>query len=56
MTWAGWIMMGLGVTGMTGLLAWCVAKVLRTPESTEHLHAQTNIDPGDHEPKESEQA
>ncbi len=49
MTLAGWIMMGFGVCGITGLILWCIMKVIRTPASTEHLHAQTNIDPHDND-------
>ena len=49
MTAAGWIIMILAVTGMTGLLTWCVYKVISTPGSSEHIHAQTDIDPKDQE-------
>ena len=49
MTAAGWIIMILAVTGMTGLLAWCVYKVISTPGSSEHIHAQSDIDPHDSE-------
>jgi len=47
MTTGGWIIMILAVAGMTGLLTWCIYKVLSTPGSSEHIHAQTDIDPGD---------
>ena len=47
MTAAGWIVMILAVGGMTGLLCWCVYKVVSTPGSTEHLHSQTDIDTKD---------
>lgn len=43
MTHGGWIVMILSVGGMTGLLSWCVYKVLSTPGSTEHLHSQADI-------------
>ncbi len=43
----GWIIMILAVGGMTGLLAWCVYKVVSTPGSSEHIHAQSDIDPHD---------
>jgi hypothetical protein len=46
-TAGGWIMMTAGVLGMTGLLVWCVVKVLATPGATEHLHSQVDIDTGD---------
>ncbi len=49
MTPGGWIMLVLGVGGMTGLLAWCVYKVLATPGSAAHLHAQPDIDTHDRE-------
>ncbi len=44
MTPAGWIIMILATGGMTGLLAWCIYKVLATPGSTEHLHSQADIE------------
>ena len=47
MTPAGWIIMVLCVTGMTGLLAWCIYKVVTTPGSTEHLHSQADIETPD---------
>ncbi len=47
MTISGWIVMVLTVAGMTGLLLWCVYKVLSTPGSSEHLHAQVDIDTND---------
>jgi hypothetical protein len=49
MTPAGWIIMTLAVSGITGLLGWCVYKVVSTPGSAEHMHAPTDIDPGDQE-------
>jgi hypothetical protein len=47
MTAGGWIMMLLAIGGMTGLLVWCVWKVVSTPGSTEHLHSPVDIDPHD---------
>lgn len=47
MTAGGWIMMLLAIGGMTGLLVWCVWKVMSTPGSTEHLHSPVDIDPHD---------
>ncbi len=49
MTLAGWFVMILAIGGMTGLLSWCIYKVLSTPESTEHLHAPLDIDTRDKE-------
>jgi len=49
MTASGWTIMILAVSGITTLLAWCVYKVIATPGSSQHLHAQTDIDPGDQE-------
>jgi choline-glycine betaine transporter len=47
MTLGGWITMLLSVGFVTGLLIWCVARVLRTPGATEHLHAPGDIEPED---------
>lgn len=47
MTPAGWIIMVLATGGMTGLLLWCVYKVLATPGSTGHLHSQVDIETPD---------
>jgi hypothetical protein len=47
MTTAGWIIMCLAIGGMTGLLCWCIYKVVSTPGSTEHLHAPVDIDTHD---------
>jgi len=47
MTAAGWGIMVLGTGGMTGLLLWCIYKVLATPGSTEHLHSQADIETPD---------
>lgn len=49
MTTAGWIVMISAIGGMTGLLVWCVSKVLRTPGATEHIHSPLDIDTGDRE-------
>jgi hypothetical protein len=38
MTVGGWINMLLSVGSVTLLFAWCVWKVLRTPEETEKIH------------------
>ncbi|MGA0333270.1 MAG: hypothetical protein ACO3N7_04695 [Kiritimatiellia bacterium] len=47
MTAAGWIVMIAAVTGMSALLVWCVWKVIRTPDSVDHLHSPSDIDPDD---------
>jgi hypothetical protein len=47
MTSGGWLMLIVAVGGMTGLMVWCVYKVLSTPGSTEHLHTQPHIDTHD---------
>ena len=47
MSIGGWIIMTLAVSGITSLLAWCIYKVVSTPGSSEHIHAQTDIDPHD---------
>jgi hypothetical protein len=49
MSIGGWIIMTLAVSGITGLLGWCIYKVVSTPGSSEHIHAQTDIDPHDQE-------
>ena len=47
MTPTGWLIMIVATGGMTGLLLWCVYKVLTTPGSTEHLHSQADIETPD---------
>lgn len=47
MTPAGWTVFITAVAGMTGLLLWCVAKVLRTPGSETHLHSPADINTND---------
>ncbi|MDP7290028.1 MAG: hypothetical protein QGH94_18750 [Phycisphaerae bacterium] len=49
MSTGGWIIMTAAVAGITALLVWCIYKVISTPGSSEHMHAQTDIDPGDQE-------
>lgn len=49
MTAAGWVIMILATGGMTGLLGWCIYKVIATPGSTEHLHSQADIETPDTE-------
>ena len=47
MTTAGWIVMIVAIGGMTGMLIWCVYKVVSTPGSEEHLHSPMDIDTRD---------
>ncbi len=47
LTLGGWITMILSVGFVTGLLAWCISRVLRKPEAANHMHSQLDIDPGD---------
>lgn len=47
MTAGGWIMMVVSVGFVTGLLSWCVYKVVTTPASARHLHSQADIEPPD---------
>ena len=47
MTPAGWIIMVLAVAGFTGLLLWCIRKVVATPEAPEHIHAPLDVDTRD---------
>lgn len=49
MTIGGWIILLGSVGFMTGLLVWCIVRVLSTPGSEEHLHSQVDIDPHDQE-------
>ncbi len=48
MTTGGWVIMLLSVGFVTGLLAWCITKVVTTPGSTDHLRTTpSEIDTGD---------
>jgi len=49
MTVGGWIVMLLSVGGVTSLLGWCIYKVVSTPGSSGHLHAQADIETPDTE-------
>ena len=51
LTVGGWITMLLSVGFVTGLLAWCIYKVVTTPGETEHLHSQADIATPDVEDK-----
>jgi hypothetical protein len=47
MTPAGWIFMISALGSMTLLTGWCIFRVLRTPESAEHLHSPADIETHD---------
>ena len=47
LTLGGWVLMIASVSFMTGLLAWCIYKVVSTPGSTERVHSQADIEPPD---------
>ena len=49
MTAGGWIIMIGSVGFVTGLLAWCIYKVLTTPHAPETVHSQADIDTHDDE-------
>jgi len=38
MTWGGILIMVLSVGGTTGFFAWCVLRILRTPDETRKMH------------------
>lgn len=41
----GWIIMGLSVFSVTVLLAWCIYKVITTPDEQEHVHGFESTPP-----------
>ena len=47
MTLEGWLMMIIAVGGVSVFLGWCVYKIVSTPEATEHVHSQADIEPPD---------
>ena len=47
MTLLGWIMMIVSIGFVVTLNVYCFTKVLRTPKSTEHMHAPLEIDTHD---------
>ncbi len=47
MSAAGWMVFVTAVSGITGLLIWCVQKIVRTPAASAHLHSPADIDTGD---------
>jgi len=40
----GWVIMLVSVGFVTGLLIWCMHRVLTTPSATERLHGRADID------------
>lgn len=49
MTVGGWITMILSVGFVTGLLTWCIHRVIKEPEAPKRLHSQADIDTHDRE-------
>lgn len=47
MTGPGWVTMIVSVGFVSGLLAWCIYKVLTTPGASEHIHSQADIETPD---------
>ena len=47
MTLGGWLIMLMSVGGTTGLLAWCIHRVLNAPDATKKLHTPADIDTHD---------
>jgi hypothetical protein len=45
----GWIIMLTSVGFVTLLFAWCIFKVIATPDQAQHLHSQMDIDTRDRE-------
>lgn len=47
MSIAGWITMLSAIGGATVLFGWCLWRVLRAPDTIEHLHSPADIEPPD---------
>ncbi len=47
MTTGGWIIMVVSIGSVIVLFSACLAKVLRKPSATEHMHSQADIDTHD---------
>jgi hypothetical protein len=45
MTLGGWIIMLSSVGFVTGLLTWCITRVLRKTGANQHAHHPTDRDP-----------
>lgn len=52
MTPGGWASMVVSVAAVTLLFAWCIYKVLVTPDETEKLHGFDADTPDRHAPEE----
>ncbi len=50
MTAAGWLVMILSVGTVCGLFAWCMWKVMSTPNETEHMKGIQDHTPDVEEP------
>lgn len=50
MTLGGWVVMLVSIGLVTGLLAWCVVRVLRTPEASKHVHPPSDLEAHDKMP------
>jgi len=55
MTLGGWITMALSVGFVTGLLVWCLGRIVRHPEAAQHLHPPADLEPHEPSPPPSEQ-
>ena len=47
LTPGGWITMILSVGFVTSLFVWCIWRVLRSPDASEHMHSQMDIETPD---------
>lgn len=47
MSSSGWLIMLVSVGFVTLLFAWCIYKVISTPDTEEHLHSSADIDTHD---------
>jgi hypothetical protein len=53
-TLAGWFIMLLSVGTVSGLLAWCVYKVMTVKDETPHIHGFEQVPPDVEEPPPDE--
>lgn len=49
MNLSGWIMMILSVGFATGLLSWCIYRIIKGRNVSKHLRSQADIDTHDRE-------
>lgn len=47
LTIGGWFTMVMSVGFVTGLFAWCIWRVVRAPDASEHMHSQMDIETPD---------